>query len=305
MVRMAVCVAALAATLLGQQQAPKPTGDIFGLIDAQSSAKQSSGEITADPSEVTPAPPEGIKSKSQSKVRGSDMGPVAVCARDMDGILKKLDADRGYIGGMEPWEREQLSDHAQGCLFLQRDPAALRHTAVVLGETKLYTGFFQGVESGTKQANQAQDASKTAVCQREILAEFDEILKASGKTSMGTKDFAQIGEAQRERMWKQAYDCLEASGAAGVTAWILEQASWYRAYNAASERDKADYNALVNDYNSLVDRYDTLLGVATNLASRPTVITVPSFIPPPPPRELYRSCTAMALPGNMTTINCW
>jgi hypothetical protein len=90
-----------------------------------------------------------------------------------------------------------------------------------------------------------------------------------------------------------------------MTAWILEQASWYRAYNAASERDKADYNALVNDYNSLVDRYDTLLGVATNLASRPTVITVPSFIPPPPPRELYRSCTAMALPGNMTTINCW
>jgi hypothetical protein len=303
--RLVLCVIALAAASVGQQQTPKPAGDIFDRVATQTSAKQSSGEITVDPSEVTPAPPAGIKPKSRPKATAPDMRPAAVCTRDMDGVLKKLDADHGYIGGMEPWEREQLYDHAQDCLFLQRDPPALRDTAVVLGETRLYAGFYQGVDSGTKQANEAQAASKTAVCQREILTEFDDIMKASGKTSMGTKDIAQMGESQREHLWKRAYDCLEVSGAAGVPAWILEQTSWYRAYDAASERDKADYNALVVDYNSLVDRYDSLLGVANSLASRPTIITVPSFTPPPPPRDLYLNCTAMALPGNMATINCW
>ncbi len=278
-------------------------GDIFDRVSTQGSATPPSGEITVDPSEATPAPREGIKSKSRCQATGPDMRPAAVCAREMNDALDNLDKDNS--AEMEKSQREDLHQRALDCLSLQQSARALRVTALVLNETALSLAFDNGFDLGTKQAADAQAASQTAVCQRVILAEFDDILKASGKTSMGTKDFAEMGESQREHLWKQAYDCLEVSGAAGVAAWILEQTSWYRAYDAASERDRADYNALIRRYNLLVNDYNNLLGVANNLASRPTVITVSALMPPPPPQQPNLNCTAMALPGNMATVNCW
>jgi hypothetical protein len=82
--------------------------------------------------------------------------------------------------------------------------------------------------------------------------------------------------------------------------------------NLASEREKsvADYNALAHAYNSLSDRYEGLLNLASNLASRPSVIQAPSqpavikVMPPPPPEPHFFHCVATALPGNSAAINC-
>jgi hypothetical protein len=300
MTRMVLCVIALAVASVSQQQTPKPAGE---------SKSESTNVVAVDPSEVTPVPQSGQKRavpKSRSRASAAvDMRPAAVCARDMNDALDKLDTDNSYLAQMEKSQREDLYQRALDCLFLQQSTVALRVTAQVLDQTALDIAWDNGFEFGTKQANEAQAASKTAVCAGEIRDEIQNIQRVNAKTEMGSKDFARMGKSQLEDLEKQAYGCLMQSETTQLAAFILDQTTWYQAYDAASERDKADYNALVIDYNSLVNRYNALLGLANNLASRPTVITVPSFMPPPPPRELYLNCTAMALPGNMATVNCW
>jgi hypothetical protein len=293
MTRLVLCVIALVAALVGQQKTqipPPPSG------------------FTVDQSEVTPVP-QSAQEKTARKPRAKasaapDMRPAAVCAREMNDALDNLDKDNSYLAEMEKSQREDLHQRALDCLSLQQSAKALRVTALVLNETALSLAFDNGLDFGTQQAAEAQAASKTAVCEREILGEFQNILKANGKTSMGPKDFAQMEKSQLEDLEKQAYDCLQGSDA-HLAAWILDQTTWDLAYDAATERGWVTYKALVSDYNSLVRQYNTLLGVANNLASRLTVITVPSFMPPPPQRDLHLNCTAIALPGNMATVNCW
>jgi hypothetical protein len=314
MTRLVLCIVALVAASVGQQQTPKPAGDIFDRVAAQSSAKPSSGEIppppsgfTVDPSEVTPVSQsvqkETVQNSRSKPPTALDMRPAAVCAREMGDALDGLDANNAVE--MEQSQRESLHQRALDCLSLQQSARALRVTALVLNETALSLAFNNGFDFGTKQAAEAQAASKIAVCAREIRDEIQNIQRVNAKTETGTKDFARMGKSQLEDLEKQAYDCLMQSETTQLAAFILDQTTWYQAYDATWERDKADYNALVIDYNSLVNKYNTLLGLANSLASRPTIITVPSFTPPPPPRELYLNCTAMALPGNMATVNCW
>jgi len=273
MTRMVVCVIALAACSIGQQQTPKPAGDIFDRVAAQSSAKPSSGEIppppsgyTVDPSEITPAPQSaqtGTVRKPRSKAPiAFDMRPAAVCSRDMNDVLDKLDADKTYLAGMEQPEREDLYKHALDCLFLQQGTIALRRTAVVLEETRLYIGFFRGVDSGISQASELEQAA------------IDGIKNAA--------------ESARKSIIHD-YDAL------------------VDRYNALAN----DYNnhdaALVNRYNSLVNDYNRLLGLAQQLAAVPPVRSSFSLMPPspPPPRELHLTCSASPLSGNMATVNCW
>jgi len=87
------------------------------------------------------------------------MRPAAVCSRDMNDVLDKLDADKTYLAGMAQPEREDLYKYALDCLFLQQGTMALRRTAVVLEETRLYLGFFRGVDSGISQASELEQAA--------------------------------------------------------------------------------------------------------------------------------------------------
>jgi hypothetical protein len=73
----------------------------------------------------------------------------------MSDVFDKLNADKTYLAGLEQPEREDLYKHALDCLFLQQGTIALRQTAVVLEETRLYIGFFRGVDFGTKQVNES------------------------------------------------------------------------------------------------------------------------------------------------------
>jgi len=273
MTRMVVCVIALAAASVGQEQGPKPGTDTFDRVAAQDPAKPSSGEIPSQPaafavdrSEVTPIPQPGQKgavATSRSKPSAAlDMRPAAVCARDMNDVLDKLNADKTYLAGMEQPEREDLYKHALDCLFLQQGTMALRRTAVVLEETRLYIGFFRGVDSGISQASELEQAA------------IERIKNAD--------------EGTRESIVHH-YDAL------------------VDRYNALAN----DYNnhdaALVNRYNSLVNDYNGLLGLAQQLAAAPPARSSFSLMPPspPPPRELHLTCSASPLSGNMATVNCW
>ena len=253
MTRMVMCIIALAAASVGQQQpTPKP---------ADESKSPTTNVVTIDPSEVTPVPRSGRKRagpKSRSRASAAvDMRPAAICARDMNDALEKLDADKTYLAGMEQPEREDLYRHALDCLLLQQGTMALRRTAVVLEETRLYVGFFRGVDSGISRASELEQAA------------IDEVKNSD--------------ESEKQSV---THD-----------------------YNALVDRYKSlgrDNDALVNRYNSLADNYNNLLSLAHEiLASSSTRSSFPSFIPPPPPRELHLTCTASPLVGNMATVNCW
>jgi len=192
--------------------------------------------------------------------------------------------------------------------------------------------------SATAQKNPAAlDMRPAAVCERLMNDEF--------KRSQATETyFAEMEQSQREDLWNRTLKCIGLLGqgnALKVTAFLLEQITWYRGFykgfdsgfdsgakRASEQHDKA-YDALVDRYNSLVDRYnslaragDALIGaqnaydslqshvaaIDKMLASRPTpVSSLPSFVPPPPPppQELYLNCTATPLPGNSAAVNCW
>jgi len=298
---MVMFIIALAAASVGQQQpTPKP---------ADESRSQSANVVTINPSEVTPVPQsvqKGAVLKSRAKASTAlDMRPAAVCAREMNDEYQKSEANENYLAEMGHPQLVDLKNRALNCIPLLQPGITLRKTALILGEARWYEGFYSGWDAATKQANEAQAASKTVVCVREIREKIQNIQRVNATTEMGSKDFARMGKSQLEDLEKQAYDCLMQSETTQLAAFILDQSTWYQAYDAALDQGWIKYKALVSDYNSLVNQYNTLLGVANNLASRPTVITVPSFMPPPPPQELHLNCTAMALPGNMATVNCW
>lgn len=101
MTRLVLCIVALVAASVGQQQTPKSAGDIFDRVATQSSAKPSSGEIppppsgfTVDPSEVTPVS-QSVQKKTVQNSRSKpstalDMRPAAVCAREIRDEIQNI-----------------------------------------------------------------------------------------------------------------------------------------------------------------------------------------------------------------------
>lgn len=189
-----------------------------------------------------------------------------------------------------------------------------------------------GQQSKPRAKATGPDMRPAAICARDMDYAFRQNDTSDGRY------VSSMEPGERDALYNHASDCLSHLRADPKilmeAALVLSDLSAYRGFDSgmalgrgatnaicqrdlASERDKAkaDYSALVSAYNSLSNQYERLLNVANNLASRPTVVEVEAPRlwptvgpltppPPPPPQPHYFSCVAMALPGNMATIQC-
>jgi hypothetical protein len=178
------------------------------------------------------------------------------------------------------------------------------------------------------------DMRPAAVCQRQMYSEWQQYLTDNDR-------YVKMDVTALKALHDRAVECVPMlPQGAPLRSWMLMLDQVSSNYGAAlavehyqkvevdrdsarAERDSVlqdrealvdRYNALVRQYNSLVVRHNALIDSAqTYMASIDKILASfsshsveyrpPSFVVPRAATEL--NCTAIALAGNMASINCW
>jgi hypothetical protein len=185
----------------------------------------------------------------------------------MEAEWAKYIADGNYFFNMDESQLAGLEDRVDACIPVLRGTSE-RKAILVLQFAGFYYGFHNAENKAFDLLEQKEAQEKAAQ---------DELFKVHSERS---SERAQMDSVVQD------YDSL-----------VKRYNGMVRKYNSLA----ADQNALIDSVQNYMKSMDRIL------SSRPPSSSAwyqpPSFVVPRPATQL--SCTAIALPGNMASINCW